>query len=175
MEEKLEALLRELESGQTTAKEEFIFHQPDDMEDSESFKEEVLISFNDMLSISCDLLWSYYRSNGKRGDGYLTPDDPDSCTLDYLDVENFTFTDESEEEHSLDNLASNPELKRLFLLYVVGRLQGEGYINEYDNTVRKQLMKTDRPTQEPETRQMPTEDVITEGKVLRFGEFEKLK
>ena len=67
-----------------------------------------------------------------KGD-YLTPDDPDSLTLDYLDVEELTFFD-GEDETDYD-LMGYPKIKSMFMKFVIGEL------SEYTDDVSKSVWK----------------------------------
>jgi len=132
--EYLEKLLDDLKSGKY--KKEFDFSQPEDFEESQQFKDDILFTFNND-SISCQLEWTYYRTKGMKGDGYLTPDDSDDITLDYIGVENFIYT-ENDEEHQLEDLHRYPRLKKMFLLYIIDLMKSEmNGITKVDNGIFK--------------------------------------
>jgi len=112
--EYLEKLLDDLKSGKY--KKDFSFSEPDMFEESQSFKDDILLEFENKDSIACQVEWSYYRTKGMRGDGYLTPDDPDVLTLDYISVDNFVFT-ENEEEYKLEDLHRSKSEKNIFIIH----------------------------------------------------------
>jgi len=137
--EKLEELLNSLNKGTHEVEKDFSFHQPDSFENSESFKDDITIIF-DNYDISCDIEWSYNRKKGQKGD-HLTPDDSDVITLDYIDAENFSFSEDGE-EHEM-NLDKYPKLKKIFLNYIIELLK-DGYVDEVDPRVYKYYLKENR-------------------------------
>jgi hypothetical protein len=137
-EEKLFQLLTDLRSGKHKVKKEFSFSQPDSTEESESFVDDLLFTFGED-SISCDIEWSYYRTKGMGSNDNLTPVDSDIVTLDYIDIENFVYT-ENEEEKQLEDLSKYPRLKKLFLTYIIS-LMKDNVIDEVDNDVWKYYVK----------------------------------
>ena len=129
-EEKLFQLLTDLRSGKHEVKKEFSFSQPDSTEESESFVDDLLFTFGED-SISCNIEWSYYRTKGMGSSDNLTPFDFDVVTLDYIDIENFVYT-ENGEEKQFEDLSKCPRLKKLFLTYVIGLMD---MIDKVDKSV----------------------------------------
>lgn len=128
--ETVEKYLHDLSIGQIKA--DLKLHEPDSFEDSESFTEENFIELSNDCNIGYKFTWSYSRTKGMKGD-YLTPDDPDSLTLDYLDVEELTFFD-GEDETDYD-LMGYPKIKSMFMKFVIGEL------SEYTDDVSKSVWK----------------------------------
>lgn len=93
------------------------FHEPDLYEDSESFKEDGFIELPDDNHISYKFEWSYTRTKGMKGDGYLTPDDPDELKLDYLDITELSFYDGETGDET--DLIKYPKLELLFFKYLI--------------------------------------------------------
>jgi len=131
-EEKLFQLLTDLRLGKHEVKKEFTFSQPDSTEESESFVDDVLFTFGDDY-ISCDISWSYYKIKGMGSSDNLTPVDSDIIILDYIDIENFIYT-ENDKEIQLEDLSKYPRLKKLFLTYVIS-LMKDDVIDKVDNGV----------------------------------------
>ena len=145
---KIEELLTGLVSGQHEVEKDFEFHTPDSTEDSESFKDDILIIF-DEYSISCNVEWSYTRVKGLKGDR-LTPNDPDDVILDYIDIDDFEFF-VGEDEQDI-NLNEHPKLRKIFLTYIIELLK-DGYVDNVSPNVYKHYLK--------------------ESKILKFKDFIK--
>ena len=162
--QKLEALLRELATGKAKVKEEFRFSEPDSLEDSEEFTDNLLLVFEDDSSISCDITWSYQRSKGRKGD-HLQPDDPDTLTLTYLDVDNCSYEtgDDSLELGSMDDY---PELRSLLFKYVANQLEGSA-IDDISRSVYNKIKNISKPSTQ-------SHNFVTEARVLGFSEFTNL-
>ena len=76
---------------------------PDDHESSETFDENIIINLPNETGIGCTFEWGYSRKKGMKGDGYLTPDDSDTLTLDYFHINSLEFLDSDGNAEDITN------------------------------------------------------------------------
>jgi len=132
----IEKYLKDLIIGKIPVKLDL--HEPDPMESGESFHENEIIELPDDCTISCKFIWEYTREKGMKGDGRLTPDDPDKITLDYLDIEECYFY--ISEVTPID-IKRNPTLKKLMIEFLIGELPVDDVDRSVYKTNEKRMMK----------------------------------
>ena len=130
-------------------------HEPDSMESGESFHENVFIELPDHCGIDCEFIWEYSRKKGMKGDGYLTPDDPDKITLDYLEIKECHF--HINEIVPVD-IKRNPELKKLMREFLIGELPVDDVDKSIHKTNEKRIMKFEEFVNESKT--ITTEQMV---------------
>ena len=108
------------------------------MESEESFHENVTIDLPDDCKITCDFTWEYNREKGMKGDGYLTPDDLDKITLDYLEIKECYFYIS---ETTPVDIKRNPQLKKLMMEFLIGELPVDDVDKSVYKTNEKRIMK----------------------------------
>lgn len=138
--EKIEKHLQDIIHGVIKVKMDL--HEPDNFEDSESFKEESFIELPNGDNIGYKFEWGYSRKKGMKGDGYLTPDDPDELTLDWLDIDELTFYDGSTEDET--DLMTNPKLKLLFFKYLIDILP----VDDVSSNIHRQISRMESDLRE---------------------------
>jgi len=103
----------------------FEFEEVDTWSDDRNYGATQDVNFNIQDTdhwIMADINWSCRVLKGMKGN-YLTPDDPDEYTLDYIEIENFIFGD-GESENKID-LYKYPDIKKLFIKYLTSLWNGE--------------------------------------------------
>lgn len=123
--QKVEQILKDLIIGKIPVK--LNLHKPNKFENSETFKEDVVLELPDDDCIWCEFDWSYIRKKGMKSNNNLTPPDPDKLILDYLNIKICIFSP-YDEEMSLDvpseevDINKNPELKSLMKTFLMNEL-----------------------------------------------------